>query len=392
MSIEPAPTTFGAPPKLPKPKLPGVKEVWTQLWADLLGKDVQDTATFSYEWVADQTGHFALGFELTYLLSWIAAVAGYKDGRVGFWLGIAVIIVFALKETRDYYSTKAQAEAAKSVFLFNGKEVAWNCVTAVFYIGIGALVAALALLNPLFGIISVFATFPFIAWMGYSWLRVKVTFQQAGVPYLYRLANFPSPQIGKEIGEFIVAMTKPAAPGDPPTTAYHLLIAGPLDSGKSSLAVGIGSEYGIRMGIGRYTTWAKLLQEALRKDHEWDKPEFNDGRILWPWQTSDLLIVDDVDVLSDHFRGDDAERERAIAQQRANVLKAQIPGEIQKALKFRRTCWVVGDVDDGELNRWRAMLADIIGVPTDVVRYVRLQDKIDALPPDRPTPTARVKS
>ena len=354
---------------------------------------MQDTATFTYEWVADQTGHFALGFELTYLLYWIAFLLGYTEGRVGFWLGVAVTLVFAVKEARDYFSTRAQAAAAMSVFIFNGQEVLWNCVTAVFYIGVGALVAGLAILYPLYGIIAVFASAPFVIWMGYSWLKGKLTFQQAGVPYLYRLANFPSP-IDKAMGEFIVDMSKPAAPGAAPSTNYHFVIAGPLNSGKSSLAIGLGSEFGIRLGIGRYTTWAKLIQSAIKKDGEWDKPDFDDGRILWPWQTSELLIVDDVDVLSDHVSKADAERERSIAQQRADVLKAQIPDVLLDAVKFRRTVWVIGDVDDGELDRWRMMIADVIGVPGANVRTLLLRDKIaDVLkrPRTMPRPEARVK-
>lgn len=374
---------------LPKPKLPGVKEVWEQLLSDLFGKDVQDTATFSYEWVADQTGHFALGFELTYLLYWIAWLLGYKQGEVGLGLGVAVTLVFVVKEARDYFSQKAKADAAHSVFIFNGKEILRNCATAVFYIGVGALVAGTAIYNPLYGIISVFVAAPFVIWVGYKWLKVKVTFQQAGVPYLYRLANFPSP-IDKETGEFIVAMSKPAADGDPPRTDHHLVLAGPLDSGKSSLAIGLGSEFGIRLGIGRYTTWAKLLQSVLRKDGKWTEPGFDEGRILWPWQTSDLLIVDDVDVLSDHDPGTatDVTRARTIVASRAQVLKQEVPPELLDALKYRRTVWVVGDVDDGELKRWRAIIADVIGIPDETVRTFRLNEKlVRGKPPTHPMPS-----
>ncbi len=381
-----APATV--PPLPPTPKPPDVHAVIDQVIRDLFGKDVQDTATFSYEWIADQFGHFALGFEITLALYWIATLFGYQGGVVGLLIGLAVVVVFVAKEADDFYREWTKARTAKSVFKFNGLELFYNTFTAVFYIALGAIVAGLGLLNPIFGLIAIPVTAIFALVLGYAWLRRKLTFQQAGLPYLYRLANFPGP-IDKLTAEFIVRLIKPSPPGEPPTIAHHLIIAGPLDSGKSSLAVGIGTEFAIRMGIGRYTTLAKLLQAAL-KDGQWDKPEFDDGRILWPWQTSDLLVVDDVDVLSFGTPGKpiEVETKHRIAQFHVDTLKAQIPAVLQSALKYRRTVWVVGEIDDGELTHWRQLIASMISVPTDQVRTLRFHQKIMDLDPNRPMPSA----
>ena len=183
-------------------------------------------------------------------------------------------------------------------------------------------------------------------------------------------------------------LSKPAPAGAAPKIADHLVIAGPLDSGKSSLAAGIGTEFAFRMGIGRYTTLVKLLQSVIRQDGQVDEPEFDDGRILWPWQTSNLLIVDDVDVLSDHKPGSSTKvtKERQIAKSRVDTLKAEIPNDLLDALKYRRTLWVVGDIDDGELKQWQRMIAEVIGVDTDRVRTLKFSQKIKELDPKRPTP------
>ena len=61
------------PPALPKPKLPGVREVADQVVRDLFGKDVQDTATFSYEWTADQTARGKRN-PTTAELTWVQSV------------------------------------------------------------------------------------------------------------------------------------------------------------------------------------------------------------------------------------------------------------------------------------------------------------------------------
>jgi hypothetical protein len=375
-----APTT---PQDLPKPKLPGFKEVVDQLIRDLFGKDVQDTVTFSYEWTADQFGHLALGFELTFVLTWIARVLGYRAQRAGFVIGVAVVLGFVVKEADDFRRAWLKSREARSIFRFNGWELFLNTFTAVYYIAIGALVASLGLWEPAYGLVALAVSVPFVVGMACAWLRRKITFQQAGLPYLYRLANFPN-TVDRPTAEFIVSMARPAAPTDPPATADHLILAGPLASGKTSLVVGLASEFAIRMGIGRYTTLAKLLQSALRGE-PWDRPEFDDGRILWPWQTSELLVVDDVDALSDHTPGTptEARTQRRIAQSRVNTLKEQIPQILQAALKFRRTVWVVGDVDDGELQEWRAMIADVIGVDPSMVRTFRFARKLSELPPDR---------
>ena len=56
-----------------KLKPPSFKEIVSQLRYDWFGKDVQQTPTVSYVWTADQFGHFGLGFQITFLFSWILA-------------------------------------------------------------------------------------------------------------------------------------------------------------------------------------------------------------------------------------------------------------------------------------------------------------------------------
>ena len=128
----------GAASQLPKPKLPGVREVIDQVIRDIFGKDVQDTTTFSYEWTADQFGHFALGFEITYALSWIAALLGFTGGLVYFGLALAVVLLFVVKEADDFRREWTKARDAKGIFKFNGLEIFFNIFTALFYIAIGA--------------------------------------------------------------------------------------------------------------------------------------------------------------------------------------------------------------------------------------------------------------
>src|SRR3954451_21426365 len=47
----------------PEKKAPGIafKDVWWQFRADIFSKEVQTSPTYSYQWMACQTGHIGLG-------------------------------------------------------------------------------------------------------------------------------------------------------------------------------------------------------------------------------------------------------------------------------------------------------------------------------------------
>src|SRR6516165_10419736 len=145
-----------APPSSlpPKPVLPDVKYVAEQAYRDWFGKDVQETPTVSYVWTADQFGHFGLGFQITYALSWIAAILGYTSKWVVVGLATANVTVWVVKEWFDYLRELRKSKEAKSVFKFNGREILWNVFTALFYIAFGAIVAGAAAIDPRYGLIS----------------------------------------------------------------------------------------------------------------------------------------------------------------------------------------------------------------------------------------------
>ena len=132
----------------PKPKLPGFAYVGQQARRDWFGKDVQETPTVSYVWTADQFGHFGLGFQITYALGWIATWLGHGSPRVLVGLALANITGWVVKEVFDFLRELRKSREAKSVFQFNGKEIWWNVFTALYYIGIGALVAGAAVEPP----------------------------------------------------------------------------------------------------------------------------------------------------------------------------------------------------------------------------------------------------
>src|SRR6185312_4243180 len=81
----------------------------------------------------------------------------------------------------------------------------------------------------------------------------------------------------------------------PETSVKHILLSGPLGAGKTSLAVGIGTEFAFSLGIGRYLTASKLVQSLADTATVPDEIKMVDGQMLWPLRWCELLIVDDLD-------------------------------------------------------------------------------------------------
>ncbi len=371
------------------PPLPGIGSVILQLKRDLFGKDVEDCATYTYEWLADQVGHFTLGFTGVFLFHWFnAGIYTVYRAAAGWTWAIVICLIFVGVETFDFFSQWRTYCQSNRVFRLNTLEILWNCFTAVYYIAIGAVVAAFGIGDAARGFWAAAAGLGFFVAPAVWWLERKICFQQAGLPSYFRLPFFQN-TITTPTAAFIADLCKPSPPDEPQQTNRHLIIAGPLSSGKSTLAIAIGTEFAVRMrmGVGRYSTFAKLIQ-SVQEYSAGDKAEVGDGRILWPWQTSELLIVDDVDVVSEYGPGanSDPKRELEIARSRTQFIISKISKDIRENLKYRRTVWVVGDVDDGRLDLWKAVLADTIGITPGNMTVCRFADKIRDLKTERKRP------
>ncbi|QEL20376.1 ATP-binding protein [Limnoglobus roseus] len=417
-SIPPSP--LAPPPTRPEPpRLPGPLTVARQLYKDWFGKDVQETPTVSYVWTADQFGHFSLGFTITYLFSWIARWY-FGDPNVPGWAfaacGGANMLMWIVKEVLDYKREYANYRAAHlnaadqpipgvAQFPFNGHEIWWNVITALIYFATGIITATMALYDPLWGVEAAGAVFVMTLGVGYWWVRRKITFQQAGLPYLYRFANFPkkievvpNPELrGTEESavQYLTEFSTPL-PADFNGPAEHIIIFGAAGVGKSSLATAVGTEHAFQMGVGRYTTLSKILEFEQKKALDArahmrlkverggdvtneEQQEFFDGRILWPWDRSPLLIIDDVDDLF----GFDATAEGTVEERGRKVverIEARVPGVVAKLKLVRRTIWVLSDRLQGK--EYTKLLRSLFDVDTSRIHVIKVSQIVGPSVPE----------
>ena len=379
---------------IPAPSLLGTPGPWNvikQAYKDWFGKDVQETPTVSYVWTADQFGHFGLGFTVTYLLGWTVGpyinqcirnnIYSSFDPRFDLsTCALLTMTIWVIKEIQDFFRERKNFRNAHEVvgvadFPFNAAEIWWNVATALFYFLIGAAVAAASGYRPLWAAWVAAGFFFLNLPLAFWWLRRKITFQQAGLPYLYRLGNFPNridlvprSEDTRDVIKLIEQFIAPKVSRDL-VARKHLIISGPGNGGKTSLATGIGTEFAFRQGIGRFITMVELLQmaEPTRRLHSAAAPtvqrggqltvpedqEFDDGRVLWQWDRVSMLLVDDVDNIERGLVrvGQTAEELRRGVAELTKQLGHTYPEVIAKLSAIPRVVWVLSNRFDASAMR-----------------------------------------
>jgi len=362
---------------LGKPTAPEISlsDLHRQVKRDLLAKEVQTSPTYSYQWMAAQAGHIALGLLIVLWVwwtgqifdpgqsswipvvgaeigrwfaeagQWIDSIAG-KNGIPPVklpWIGFCVAAIFiSALEVYDYVKASRKLER-----LFNAardrKDLRDNVGAAIYYVLLGAGIALAALLSwtPWLGLlIPILIVAP-----AFYWLRQKMRFQQIGLPFLFRLPEFKldgfPPGVAKMIDDFI------RTSGD--LSPKHIAIVGELGTGKTNLAVGIATEGAFNGKKGRYLTLSKLRQIAPMSK-EPDPPR---NLVFWPWREAQILVIDDV-VSADS------------PEQLKKVLQVEL-GRVLESMRLRYTVWCLG-ANTTDSDRWiDALRSDFVKDESDLL-------------------------
>jgi hypothetical protein len=330
-----------APPPV-GPQVPDITkmQLLTQFRADIYGKEVQDAVTYSYVWLADQMGHVCLGivinFFLTYLLKWLSELLGFvwSGDKIGVALVGAAIVAFW-----EFCAFRSAVKSATGLFTLDRKLLRDNAIIAAAYMILGVAIGY-AFQLPEYGL----RAFIVLALLGVLpaayWLRQKIIWQKAALPYLFRLADAQRTVDVKDATELQKLINEDAPPA---TMPRQVVIGGPIGSGRSGLAAGIGTEFAFKKAMVRYMSMAALLEFAVLPS----KPAFADDSGpknigYWRWSQAQVIIIDDIGPLiaaRDHAGTLNSEQFKQVLE---NGLSA-----IVEVLAQCHTVWVVGDLRAG---------------------------------------------
>jgi len=318
------------------------RDLWRQVWADAYGKEVQTAATYSYTWLADQFGHICIGIICDFIATpvsgvvmVVAGVAPALEYDTGLWPGLLIAVAAAaIWETCAYFSSVRHATGA---FPLDTTLLRANAIIAATYIALGAILGFAFHLRLIPSVSVATAVFVVAIVLAPRWLRQKIIWQKASIPYLFRLAD-AAPTINDEDAKLLQELIDAGAP--PITQPCQVVIGGPIGSGRTSMAAGIGTEFAFKHHKVRYLSLDCLLEFATNATGRFFPDDPGPATIsYWPWSQSQVVIIDGIGpLIAVNEQGHEANVERFKA-----VLQNEL-GAVATVLKRCHTIWVLGDL------------------------------------------------
>jgi len=341
-----------------------VHQVFSQLKRDLIGKDSHRGVTLTYTWLANQFGHFSLGFIPT-----LVAVYCLK-GSIGILppelrAALYISCFWILFELINFLGPLLVAGMGGNFLSFRPKytfspawrNIAFDTLTDVLFFCFGAFSAAvfqqcyyIALET---SVILAIVLLP----ISYYWYVTKMYLQFAEYPTQIRLGQWNN-QIAKQDKAAVTAFM------DRKVAGQHLLVFGTKSSGKTPLGIAIATEQSIKHRSCLYISAVKLL--SMFHDPE----QVCDG--LWSWRNVSTLVIDDINPGAPIH--DDLIRPQAFARLLADNPYGAIN---KKAIRKKNVIWVLGTdkADESFRRQWVDMLRSL-DIDAENIHCINLSRKV----------------
>lgn len=327
-----------------------LRQIIKTIHADLIGKDSHRGITLTYGWMANQIGHFALGFIPTVLLVSLGKTSTSSLLIVsGFWLAFEIYNAMSPLYKKEY--------KGNGTFKPHWLNLTFDTFTDLcfFWLGSSSYYFLVEGINPYFGY-YIAGSLLIIIFSRY-WFLTKLYQQNALLPYQFRLSQwngFLRPIDTETIKGFLVNGS----------TQHHFIVFGEKGSGKTRLSVGIANEMAIRHKKSYYTTFSKWCSLINSSDHEIKNSTFT----LWNWMESEILVIDDINP------GEPVEANRYTAEDIPLFAMNQFGERNSKYLLGQSVIWVVGSTPErSSKDKWIQSL-EKLGVPRNHISIIDLQE------------------
>lgn len=342
------------------------KDVLHQLIEDLIGKDSYRGVTLTYSWLANQFGHFSLGFIPT-LIAYFYLKKIYCV-KSALWAAIIISSLWLLFEIYNFLGPLLFYKQSKSKLLYVPEDkyvfqpawwnVAFDTITDLLFFWFGAFWASLFLqISPTVIYILIIDAIILIYPVTF-WFVTKIYLQYARLPTQFRLSQWKG-SISEEDKKTVLAYLSKSQT----SIGNHLLIYGGRRSGKSPLAIGVATELSIKRCPSSYYTGIKLYNLFSLTDQEIIDSEKCDK---WSWRTASLLIIDDINSGSPIIQNliTPTQFIQLIDTTATNI-------DNRKELANKNVIWVLGDFGVNTIMDWKEMI-EKVGVPNNMITSVNL--------------------
>ncbi|CCH51516.1 hypothetical protein BN8_00444 [Fibrisoma limi BUZ 3] len=337
------------------------RDVLRQLEADLIGKDSHRGVTFTYSWLANQLGHFTLGFIPTLLIQALlqkftnleAPAIWAALGIAVFWFGFEIYNFLGPLLSKRVSRAKHLFVPSRHKYVFqpDWRNITYDTITDIGFFWLGAYSAYLYE-TPSSSKVYLLLFLILLLPCRY-WYITKMYLQAAQYPFQCRLSQWTF-SISEADRQTVLSFLNAKR------SHKHLLIFGGRGNGKTSLGVGIATERSIAHETCFYTTGMKLYSMFSERNSR----SLHHQRNLWTWRQASVLVIDDINpggLIDDLIT----------PSQFLRLLDAN-PNN-RKTLAEKDVIWILGQDDQQELinQKWADMLR-LIGVDEDDIHSVSL--------------------
>ncbi len=349
----------------------------SQLKDDLFGKDSYRGFSLTYSWLANQFGHFSLGFIPTYILCSVLTHCKHNCPNIKALLIIGLLwtifeifnLFYPILKGRIYFTTLPFLEkGAKREFDPKWSSLILDNFTDICYFWFGGMTCYLFInklnhdsnlnlfskgaecYSDIYISYSFYIIVAILIFLSYYWYNLRMNLQNASLPMQFRLSQW-SGDISKDDKKTIETYLSNSK------GSKHLIIFGYNFTNKSDLSIAIGNELAFKFHKLYYSSFVKFLEKMHDRNRSISK--------FWNIEDVEYLIIDQLNVGRPYFK------DFISAKRFFSIVNASNDFEF---LRKKKIIWTIGIKNDDDKEMWIENISKFFG--TMAIDYVLLEPMV----------------